>query len=1191
MRVISHQDRGPERRISITVIAYDFSSVFSLITGILSSSGMDITEGEIFTGRKRTRKIQKQRGSKRRRRPEGLNVGSRLIVDRFKGFLREERNIADWLLQLDFNFREIFRKLVRDNDPLSAKEYVNERVARALYQLKPEVTRILYPIKIDFDNSDPNYTRMTVQTEDTPFFLYAMGTALSLQGISIENVSITTHENRVLDDFLFVTNEGKKITEPKQLDRIKLSVLLTKQFTYFLSQSPSPYSALLRFEELLQRVLDLPGKGRLLEMLFDVDTLKYLARLLGISDFLWEDFIRLQYETLIPMLKPHARQESFSDLPEQLCKKLDEVISREDTLEGKERVMNEYKDRQIFLMDLNHILLDGWDLKKLSINLTRLAECVVDKAFDLAYRAMKEIYGVPRSVAGLEAKYAVMGLGKFGGVALGYASDIEILFLYSDQGRTDGEKSLENSEFFEELVKRATKLIHAKREGIFHIDLRLRPFGSAGPLACSLERFCKYYGRGGKSHSYERLALVRMRRVGGDYDFGKMVERLRDEIVYTEDSIDLKEIRSLRARQYREKCKGGRLNAKFSPGALVDLEYAVQMLQVIHGSRNNKLRTPVLHDALERMVKAKILEREDFEQIADAYYFLRRLINALRMLRGSAKDLFLPESNSREYEHLARRMGYTSDDRLTASQRLNIDFETKTALIRKFLNRYFGRESVPGKGFGNIADLVLSSSIDEETVKKILLRGGFRDIRRAYKNFRNLGGSGERRNLFAKLAVLASDILRRVADPDVALNNWERFAGILNNPQHHFEVLLSQPKRLEIMLKIFSDSEFLANTLIRNPEFFEWVTLPENVGKVRTRESITMDFMELASSADEDEEWMNALRIMKRREILRIGTRDLCLGKPIEEIMFELSELAESCIRLSLGRATGEEQIHENLCILAFGKLGGRELNYSSDIDLFFVYDDTSVEDGFREKAADVARRVRVYLSGHTAEGYAYRVDLRLRPYGSSGELVQPVTSVIEYFKKNARPWEVQALIKLRPVGGNIKLGESIVSVLREVAFERYGKNQYKESISKMRVMGEKGGNLADSDQIDVKNGRGGIRDIEFLLQGLQLFHLAGRPGEITGNTLEAMDKLVEMKILGREEAEELREHYLFLRRVEHYLQIYGDRQKHAITQDDLEGIAKRMVDSTVKREDFIADLNHRLERVRDYFIRTLSPE
>ena len=220
---------------------------------------------------------------------------------------------------------------------------------------------------------------------------------------------------------------------------------------------------------------------------------------------------------------------------------------------------------------------------------------------------------------------------------------------------------------------------------------------------------------------------MRLRAIGGDAGFGATLERLRDRMVYSPDSIHLDDLRSLREKQLAEKTQGGGPNSKFSRGALVDLEYAVQMLQVMHGGDNPRLRTPSVHEALDRLAEGGFIRRQEAEALVSAYRFLRSLINALRMLRGSARDLFLPARDSIEFSHLARRMGYSRRGSLPPETSLSLDFETATANVRAFVERYFGQSTLPGHGIGNVADLVLADAPDPSTARPLLGELGFAD--------------------------------------------------------------------------------------------------------------------------------------------------------------------------------------------------------------------------------------------------------------------------------------------------------------------------------------------------------------------------------------------------------------------------------------------------------------------------------
>ena len=243
-----------------------------------------------------------------------------------------------------------------------------------------------------------------------------------------------------------------------------------------------------------RRVVKLPEQGRWIDMLSNADLMNNLAKILGTSDQLWEDFIRLQYESIIPMLESPGDINTSIQSGEKLAQSLQNMLETCGSREEFVYQLNQFKDREIFLLDLHHILNPEFDFRSFSEKLTTLAEAVINAAFEYVYLNLELRHGTPRSIAGLKAKYSIVGLGKLGGAALGYASDIEIIVVFSDSGKTDGRSSVTNAEFFDLMVQEVIQIIKSKREGIFRIDIRLRPYGSKGPLACSLDSFCRYYG-------------------------------------------------------------------------------------------------------------------------------------------------------------------------------------------------------------------------------------------------------------------------------------------------------------------------------------------------------------------------------------------------------------------------------------------------------------------------------------------------------------------------------------------------------------------------------------------------------------------------------------------------------------------------------------------------------------------------
>ena len=1185
-----------------TVLAFDFPAEFSVISGLLAGYGFSIVSGHVYTYARQDPPSGPATRTRRNRRAGPLQ--RRCIVDHFSGRIDERLSRPERFSELGARLRETLG-LMGKGDKASieqAKRIVNMAVVSQLEHLQQAQKPVLYPMEITMDEvRDTNAMRLRVVSQDTPAFLYALSNTLAMQQLSIERLRIRTVLGRIEDEIEIVdrSGPGRSLADADIRNRIRLSVLLTKQFTYFLPAAPDPFSALSRFDQLVGDIVRQPDQQAWLETVSDPHAMRDLARVLGASDFLWEDFIRLQYESLLPLLRVQVDGGQLSTPVERIDGRLDEALAGCTTHPERIEAINRFKDREVFLIDLDHILRHDVEFKELSRRLTRLAEVVVGRITELFFAELERLHGSPQTVGGLAARYAVMGLGKLGGVSLGYASDIELLYVYSDAGRTSGEASLSNAEFFATLAREATHAIAAKREGIFEVDLRLRPHGRSGPLACSLESFCKYYGPGGAAHSYERLALVRMRAVAGHPGLGERLERLRDEFVYGARSISLKEIHELRARQAAEKYKPGVYNAKFSPGGLVDLEYTVQLLQVEYGADRVSLRTPRIHQALAGLREIGVLEPEELERLVGAYDFLRRLINGLRMLRGSAKDLFLPAMESDEFLHLARRMGYDDRAGLLAAEQLHLDFETRTASVRAFVERQYGRDSLPGPASGNVADVLLSRDMDPELALKVMREAGFDHPDQALGNLRSLAGTGRRHEVFVSLAVLACDHLRMEPAPCMALNNWERYVAGMTDPLGHFDLLLAQPRRLDILLGIFSRSQFLANTLTRHPEYMNWVTDPGTLQGTRARSELEAELAELATALDTRDEWVRALCRFREREILRIGTRDMILRAPVEEITRELSVLAEVILEAALRQAwkrmcetggvpDGQADAVERFYLLGLGKLGGVELNYSSDIDLIAGFEDSGgdakaiwTERGLLRKLLD---DLHEDLTRHTTDGAAYRIDFRLRPYGASGEWVQTTASMIEYYTQTAALWEIQAMLKARVVAGGKPAGEAFMKQLRPILQQPRSPMEVAESIQQMREAAVQYISL-DSSR-DVKTGVGGIRDIEFLVQGFQLVHMHRGRELCSGNTLAMLRALSAAAILPQQMVDTLEDHYVFLRRVEHYLQILDDRQIHSIPsdEDEIARLARRLHGPEATSGQLLEELNRRALEVRNLY-------
>jgi glutamate-ammonia-ligase adenylyltransferase len=471
----------------------------------------------------------------------------------------------------------------------------------------------------------------------------------------------------------------------------------------------------------------------------------------------------------------------------------------------------------------------------------------------------------------------------------------------------------------------------------------------------------------------------------------------------------------------------------------------------------------------------------------------------------------------------------------------------------------------------------LRDSLESGEQAQALLRAwNLRDLDGGRQNLRHLAdvvGLDELTTLCHPL----DRILPRCPDPDMALNNLERF---LSNPagSGQLPVLLEGRARvLEIFLQLVSTSQFFSDLLIANPDYLDMLRIP--LRSSPSRAEMLAQLQEEIEAVFEDSAVLRAFRRFRQRHILRIGTNDIIRDRPLEEITRDISRVADTALEVALAAARrhigsrfGEPFTQSGQpargVILAFGKLGGKELNYSSDIDLMFLYDEEGITRGQRihsisndDYFARVAGEVVRLLSAHTDRGQAYRIDLRLRPEGQRGPLARSLASTLSYYDTLGRTWERQALIKLRPVAGDTRLGEEFLKAIEPFVYRKYLGFAEINEIKALKRRIEHRTRRAGEDETEVKTGHGGIRDIEFTIQFLQLLNGGDLPGVRQRNTLKALRALEGAGCLTDQEYRALDDSYRFLRKTEHRLQLMFDLQTHRLPEvrDELRKLALRM--------------------------------
>ncbi len=692
---------------SITVVAFDYMAEISTISGLFASNGISVMGGDVYTYATRPNPPSPRSGpprsrSRHRRRPSRpqfsgdmtspgmLNL--RKIVDIFH-VRSVPQSVPDWKA-FEGELEEALN-LIKNHGGSEARTRINLQVVDYLRRSTGTTPTLLYPVRITVDNdTSPDTTQLLILGQDTPAFLYALSTALSLRNVSIIGLKIDTLEDEVRDLVTVTDRNGHKITDPHRLHELQFVVALIKQFTHLLIQAPNPAKALDHFNQMIDQVLTNVKSGREMEEIFlqfeKQKVIGAMARLFGTTDFLWEDFLRMQYDNLFPILQD-LDTVGIRKSREQMDSELDTRLGRVSSVDGKKVVLNRYKDREMFRIDMRQILSNERSFREFSEELSDLAEVVINAAFHISDDNLRQRHGRPMLASREPCGFCICALGKCGGRELGWASDIELLFVYTEQGMTDGENNIHNSEYFERLVRMIGDTIVARQKGIFEIDLRLRPYGDKGALACSYNHFYEYFNERGGALPYERQALIKLRVIGGDKVLEGRINSARDAFVFSPVQPDIRELSRLRERQHNELVKPGAVNVKYSFGGVIDIEYYVQSLQILHGAEDLTLRSANTLEALIALCEAGHVCQDDYRMLSEAYMFLRRLINALRIVRGNAKDLVLPDRNSQEYRFLSRRLGYTGTD---VSEQLHRDvsrhMESATQAHRtRFIHKLF----------------------------------------------------------------------------------------------------------------------------------------------------------------------------------------------------------------------------------------------------------------------------------------------------------------------------------------------------------------------------------------------------------------------------------------------------------------------------------------------------------------------
>jgi glutamate-ammonia-ligase adenylyltransferase len=878
-----------------------------------------------------------------------------------------------------------------------------------------------------------------------------------------------------------------------------------------------------------------------------------------------------------PAVRWHRSLASFLPAPpESSAAQLADAISTDD-FSSLLRLHRNREMMRIAVRDLAGLA----SLESTLADLSSLADVCVQRALSYLYELQTRHWGTPVDPDGIPQHLVVLGMGKLGAHELNFSSDIDLIFAYPSDGQTEGtDKTTTNEEFFTRLCRIVMQTLSAKTADgfVFRVDARLRPFGEAGPLALSFDRMEAYYQAHGRE--WERYALIKARAVAGDLDAGRrLLSKLRP-FVYRR-YLDYNAFESLRDMKQRiameVKSKGLQANIKLGAGGIREIEFFGQIFQLIRGGVEPELQHPAIQEIINHLVSRNYISRQTGTDLLQAYRFLRLVENRLQAHQDRQTHELPGQTPDRN--RLACSMGF--------SQWKN--FEQRLAHHRQTVHRHFNallaeeQEEEPGspraKGSLDGLSAIWQNVVDPSAAAELLESLGYSDPQKALSLIDDLSGDHALRPMSAtgreRLAKLMPSLLQeagRAERPQLVLSRLFDLIKAICRRTAYLSLLCEYPTALTHLVRLSEASPWIAALLRKHPVLLDELLDPRTLYRPPQRDELELELRTRLARVEKDdlEHQLEVMRIFKQINVLRVAASDITNVLPLMKVSDHLSDIAETVLNevvdLSWQHLVAKHgrpacrlpdcDCSQGFAVVAYGKLGGLELGYRSDLDLVFLHAAAPGQTQGGAQPIDNAQfyarlgqRVLHFLSTPTAAGILYETDMRLRPSGDSGMLVSHIEGYRNYQLKDAWTWEHQALIRARAIVGDSALRRRFEQIRLEALTLQRNADQLREQVGGMREKLRQAQDPAPRGTFDIKQGKGGIVDIEFLVQYLVLHH-AHHLAEIARWTdnVRLLQALSTHQCIGTDVAFGLRRAYLILRAMAHRLNL---REETALIGDD----------------------------------------
>ncbi|MFH2093402.1 MAG: bifunctional [glutamate--ammonia ligase]-adenylyl-L-tyrosine phosphorylase/[glutamate--ammonia-ligase] adenylyltransferase [Pseudomonadota bacterium] len=893
---------------------------------------------------------------------------------------------------------------------------------------------------------------------------------------------------------------------------------------------------------------------------------EYIAANLTNNPLILKDLIDSQ-----ELFKPYAPGAYGVKIEQALCHSADPVKIKQVLFQTKL-----YETIRIAWRDLTGKAELGQTLEDLS----GLADAIVQVLMNSIYEQVSAVHGLPVDCKGRAQGIIVLGMGKLGARELNFSSDIDLIFVYSAEGATNGEQSISNGEFFTKVCRNFLKFFSPGAHGsiVYRVDTRLRPFGDGGPIVMSSTAFEEYYQAQGRE--WERYAMIKARPVAGDIEAGVRVLKTLNSFIYRR-YFDYGSFDSFREMKHRIalQVKNKRLkhNIKLGAGGIREIEFFGQLFQLIRGGVEPRLQEQKILKVLDLLQIHRCIDGKTKKELKQAYVFLRQVENRLQAY-ADRQTHDLPQKEDQQII-LSLSMGYDS-------------WKTFAAVLNAHMGRvhhHFNQLLVTqeNKSSDKTSDALKEVWIninDPQFAAETIEIGNFKDpakvleILRAFErhpNTRRLTPNGQK-----KLARLIPLMVARIGEqesPDEILVKLIDLIITIERRTCYLSLLVENKTALETLIVFAYKSPWIITFLSLHPALLDELMHPATLYSPPGKEALEQEMADrMAGIMSNDLEiLLEELCVFRQVNLLRVAAADISGNYPLMKVSDHLTYIAETVLTQVLSIAWDvvtqkygfpdglSDQVIENwgiencgFAIVAYGKVGGFEMGYKSDIDLVFLHKGGENPTFGAKKSIDttsfyanLAQRIIHALTAHTSAGTLYGADMRLRPGGSSGMIVSHIDAFEAYMEHEAWTWEHQAIIRARPVAGDRTVCSWFEKIRKKLLAKKRDPERLKTDVCEMREK-MRAQRLGDTGNlIDLKQSKGGIVDIEFLVQYLILKHAHNCPGitKWTDN-IRQLESLAAQKVITTRQSEQLKQAYVAMRQAIHHLNL--QEKKLEISED-----------------------------------------